>query len=236
MKGLIVAAGESSRLYPRTLDKPKCLLEIDGEPIIERSLRLLAENGIDDVCVVVGYRDEMIREQLGDRVDYVANPFFEITNNMASMWMGMEEFDGDDFVYMHSDLVFEPSIMKDFLQGVEGAAAGLAVDFASNHAEAMKVRTREGDFVESSKEIPAADTAGEWIGLAYFDAAMAARLGRTIERQLLDGEHNWQNYDTSAFTELAGEGAKFTLPETDGRPWKEIDTEEDYDEARELFS
>ncbi len=236
MKGLIVAAGESSRLYPRTLEKPKCLLEVGGELIIERSLRLLEENGVDDVCVVVGYLDEMIRDQLKDRVSYVANPFYEITNNMASMWMGMEEFEDEGFVYMHSDLVFEAPIIEKFMEETEGEPSGLAVDFDSNHAEAMKVRTRGGQFVESSKEIPAADTAGEWIGLAYFNPKTANKLNRTIERQLLDGEHNWQNYDTSAFTELAGAGVQFALPATGGGAWKEIDTEEDYNEARELFS
>lgn len=38
---VIVAAGLSSRLYPLTSNKPKCLLTLNGETIIERNVKLL---------------------------------------------------------------------------------------------------------------------------------------------------------------------------------------------------
>ncbi len=51
MKAIIVAAGTGSRLNPITNGRPKCLLEVGGQTILERSLRVLRENNIDDIVV-----------------------------------------------------------------------------------------------------------------------------------------------------------------------------------------
>src|SRR3954468_18044205 len=45
MKGIVLAAGYATRLYPLTLDRPKPLLEVGGRPILERLLEQLAEIG-----------------------------------------------------------------------------------------------------------------------------------------------------------------------------------------------
>ena len=65
MIGVVPAAGEGTRLRPLTDDKPKGLVEGAGEPLLSRVFETLAESGVSELVVVVGYRGEAIRERFG---------------------------------------------------------------------------------------------------------------------------------------------------------------------------
>ena len=54
---LLLAAGTGSRLRPLTLDAPKCLTEVGGQPILGRLLENLRSQGIRRLVVVTGYLD-----------------------------------------------------------------------------------------------------------------------------------------------------------------------------------
>ena len=59
MNAVIMAAGTASRFAPLSYEKPKGLLEVKGEVLIERQIRQLKETGINDITVVVGYKQEL---------------------------------------------------------------------------------------------------------------------------------------------------------------------------------
>jgi NDP-sugar pyrophosphorylase family protein len=65
--GVIPAAGRGIRAYPHTEFLPKCLLEVDGVPLLRRNLELMRDQlGIREVRIVIGHHGERIREYLGD--------------------------------------------------------------------------------------------------------------------------------------------------------------------------
>jgi glucose-1-phosphate thymidylyltransferase len=66
MKGVVLAAGEGTRLRPRTEEKPKPLVEVDGTPLLTYCFETLLDIGIEEAVVVVGYRREQIIERYGD--------------------------------------------------------------------------------------------------------------------------------------------------------------------------
>ena len=72
MIGVILAAGMAKRLRPLTDTKPKCLLEVGGKTLLERTVRAMQQAGIKEYVVVTGYRGEMIRSFQKQR-DYFAN-------------------------------------------------------------------------------------------------------------------------------------------------------------------
>lgn len=55
---IILAAGYGMRMVPADREIPKGLLEVYGEPLIERLIKQLQEAGISEICVVVGYKKE----------------------------------------------------------------------------------------------------------------------------------------------------------------------------------
>ncbi|SDR18910.1 nucleotidyltransferase family protein [Natronobacterium texcoconense] len=66
MHALVFAAGRGSRLRPYTDETPKPLLEVAGEPMLVRLLRSIADAGIEEITVVVGYGREAIVDRVGD--------------------------------------------------------------------------------------------------------------------------------------------------------------------------
>jgi choline kinase len=233
MQAVIVAAGRSSRLYPLTNETPKCLLEIAGISLIQRAINLLNVNGVRDIVVVVGFHHQKIRDALNQQVRFVFNPFFAQTNNMGSLWMAMASLKPGDFIYLHADVIFHERLMAKLVNRQAEGDIDLLVDFQSIDEEAMKVRVNHGRFIESSKEIPLEQAAGEWTGLARIAARGKQPLLAAMETILEQG--GFQEYDTAAFNRLIRQGVSFGLAATDGLPWCEIDTPADLAKARKMF-
>lgn len=85
---IIMAAGTSSRFAPLSYEKPKALIDVKGEVLIERQIRQLKEAGISDIYIVVGYKAEMfmyLEDKLG--VHVVKNPDYLIRNNHSSIYV-----------------------------------------------------------------------------------------------------------------------------------------------------
>ena len=81
---IIMAAGVSSRFAPLSYEKPKALITVNGEVLIERQIRQLREVGINEIVVVVGHKKEQfyyLKEKFG--VIIVENPEYNTRNNNA---------------------------------------------------------------------------------------------------------------------------------------------------------
>ncbi len=83
---IIMAAGLSSRFAPISYERPKGVLKVRGEVLIERQIRQLKEAGIRDITVVVGYKKEeffYLEDKLG--VSIVVNDEYASRNNNSSL-------------------------------------------------------------------------------------------------------------------------------------------------------
>ena len=105
MNAIILAAGMGMRLRPLTNDKPKCLVPVNGVPMVERQIQFLHEAGITDITLVSGYKAEKLdylKEKYG--VDIIFNDKFDVCNNIYSMYLARNKFkntfaiDGDTFL------------------------------------------------------------------------------------------------------------------------------------------
>lgn len=233
-KAVIVAAGLSSRLYPLTVDKPKCLLKINNEPIISRNIKLLKKMGIKEVIIVTGYLNKKIEDEVGDAATFIYNPFYKYCNNMGSLYLAKHAVENEPFIYLHGDVVITETLIKRFLEDAKNNSAQmhLAVDFKETDEEAMKVKVnKELMLIESSKEIDQLESAGEWIGLAVIQNSKMVY--EYIEEVLVQEKLNV--YDTYAFSNIARDGEKIQCYSIHGENWMEIDFLEDYDEAQRMF-
>jgi len=76
LKGLVLAAGEGSRLRPFTFSRPKHLIPLLGKPMIQYAIDDLVNSGVKDIGVVVGYFKDLIKDALGEgsndyRLNYI---------------------------------------------------------------------------------------------------------------------------------------------------------------------
>lgn len=84
---IIMAAGTSSRFAPLSYERPKALIEVRGEILLERQIRQLREAGIPEIVVVTGYKAEQLQYLAGRfGVRLVHNPDYLSRNNNASIW------------------------------------------------------------------------------------------------------------------------------------------------------
>src|SRR5688572_14473966 len=94
-QAVILAAGRGSRLAPLTDDRPKCLLEVAGRPLIDALVDSAAGAGIREVLVVVGYRADAVRRHFASAtsaipVVLIDNPGYMAANNAVSLWTARE--------------------------------------------------------------------------------------------------------------------------------------------------
>ena len=116
---LLLAAGSGNRLQPLTDSIPKCLIEINGRPILDRLIDNLCDNGFKRLVIVVGYMHHCIRrfvnEYAGDlTIEFITNPLYQTTNNIYSLWLARNKIQ-ELFLLVESDLVFESSQLEGLL-------------------------------------------------------------------------------------------------------------------------
>lgn len=107
-----MAAGTASRFVPLSAERPKGLLEVKGEVLIERQIRQLREAGVEDITIVVGYKAEMftyLRDKYG--VTLVLNEDYARYNNSSSMIRVLDKL-GDTYVCC-SDNYFSENVFID---------------------------------------------------------------------------------------------------------------------------
>ncbi|MCD4677068.1 MAG: phosphocholine cytidylyltransferase family protein [Desulfobacula sp.] len=120
-KALILVAGLGSRLDPLTQMLPKCMVEVNGTPILINTLNHLAANGFKQVVIVTGYMDFLITSQIGNQfknmeIIYIKNEIFYKTNNMYSLWLAKEYLIDDNGVLLiEGDLFFEEAVLTRLL-------------------------------------------------------------------------------------------------------------------------
>lgn len=93
MNAIILAAGMGIRLRPLTNEIPKCLVKVNGTPMIERQIQYLHESGITDITLISGYKAEKL-DYLKEKynVSIVFNEKYDICNNIYSMYKVLDKF------------------------------------------------------------------------------------------------------------------------------------------------
>jgi L-glutamine-phosphate cytidylyltransferase len=84
LKAIILAAGEGTRLRPYTLDRPKCLVEVDGQSLLERLLAVLATEFIHPIVLIGGYLIEMLKRP---GIELRINPRYAETNMVWTLFL-----------------------------------------------------------------------------------------------------------------------------------------------------
>lgn len=239
MQAVLLAAGQATRLRPLTDDRPKCLLEIGGETILTRAVRILVERGCDSLVVVDGYRGDMIRAVLGDRfrrlaVRYVRNHDFTTTNNAWSLLLADFE-PARGMLLLDSDIVFAPAVIDRLLADPAPNRLGLRTR-GELGAEEMKVRLGPNGLVaDLSKEIPAAEAAGESVGIEIFAPDFAAELYKILRARRNAGRLRDEYYE-AAFVATIAAGQELAAVDLGDLPCREIDTPADLAAARREFA
>lgn len=172
---VILAAGLSSRFAPISYEKPKGLLKVRGDVLIERQIRQLQEAGIADITVVVGYKKEhffYLEREYG--VTIVVNEEYASRNNNSSLMKVRHEL-GNTFVCSSDDYFlenpFEPYVYKAYYASV----------FVEGPTKEWCIHAGTGDRIESVT-VGGRDSQ-VMLGHVYFDRAFSQAFVRILEAE-----------------------------------------------------
>jgi len=251
MKAIIIAAGACTRLRPLTDDLPKCMLKINGKPILQHALELFRNNGINDISVIRGYKTEKINYP---HITYFENTDYANNNILHSLMVARPKIHeaiqaGEDVIITYSDILFEDSILKSLLISEEPISAIVDFEWQAyyNGRTDHTIEEAENVIIDSNsrmlkigKHIFTEDTPnemqGEFIGLWKFTSKGAKIFLNHFDRldSYLKKTDSYQNvnewrksYITDIFQEMIDKGERIHSVMIK-KKWKEFDTVQDF--------
>lgn len=238
MRAIILAAGQGTRLRPLTDDKPKCMVELAGKPLLHHQVNALRGVGINDIVLVGGYRSDQLQ---ADGTQLVLNPDYATTNMVGTLFCAEHLMThDDDLLIAYGDIVYEQKVLRSLLDCDAPVALSIdrewqrlwesRMDDPLSDAETLKLedenRIRElGKKPDSLEEIQ-----GQYIGLIKVRSDFVAVL-RDFYHQLnrsahYDGKDFDNMFMTSFIQALIDAGHEVRAAFTDNG-WIEVDTVED---------
>ncbi len=228
MKGVILAAGDGTRLHPLTLQYPKPLIPVLGRPLLDYTIDAFVSAGVRDLILVVGYKAEQICEWVGNggrygaRVTCVLNPDYEL-ENATSLYAARDAVGDSPFILTMADHMISRDILRRLLER-GGGRDTLCVDSHARSAPQLNDATRV--WVDSSGLIRnigkglarwnAVDTGAFFLTPAVFAAISDLRRSGNSNPNLSD-----------SVTRLIERGAGVRGCDVSGAWWTDVDTLED---------
>lgn len=233
MKSVILAAGQGKRLGEATDQYPKCLLEIEGETLLERMISALHRKNVTPITIVCGYSKDMIMQEVAGKfpgvgIQFVINEQFH-RGNALSVWLAREKIDGE-FVLMDADVLFHEIILDRLVSSFHQNCFLLDRDFETGD-EPVKVAVKNGRVIDFARRIQKHyDFMGESVGFFRFSAQAAKTFKHHISEYIQRGDLD-ADYEPALQSMLSEE--HFGYEDITGLPWIEIDFPEDIEKARE---
>jgi len=240
LKAVILAAGVGSRIQPLTNDCPKSLLEVAGQPILERMICNCLNCGISEFILVLGYLNDRIRDFVATTfpkidVTYIVNKKYTETNTGYSLMLAAKAAGGTGFIKFDADVVFDTKILRRLISSPFEVA--LCIDRAIQlDAEEVKVIVDdEFRVLRASKDVNPKEALGESIGIEKINGDTAEKLFAELT-QMMAQDHHHQAYYEAAYERLMAKDFVFHAVDVTGLNWTEIDTHDDFVSANEMFA
>jgi len=206
VRGIVLAASQGSALGALTADRPKCMVDVRGKPLLVQLLDTLRQSGVRDLAVVRGFAKEAIGPSTvpSEGLTLLDNDRFDSTGEVASLLHAADRLNGETIV-VYGDVLFRRYIL-DALMGVEADIA-VAVDGLRQRAEGQPGTQNRNprDLVRADKpfsaldldeapvtlqaigDIALAESTGEWIGLMRLSPRGAGWLREELALMQADG-------------------------------------------------
>jgi len=159
MKGVVLAAGKGTRLYPVTKVVPKPLLPIANRMTLEYAFDQLKGCGIQDVCIVVGDNEPQVREALGDGSTFGLHLSYakqvEPQGLAHAVGFAQSFVDGDDFVLYLGDAIYDRPLEPHVRRFQESGCANLNLVKPVDDPRRFGVANVDGERIVKLVEKPA---------------------------------------------------------------------------------
>ena len=233
---LLLAAGTGSRLFPLTKSSPKCLTLVNEKSILERLVNNLKKQGFKRLVIVTGYKKECIMDFLGNKsgdltIEYIHSPLYRSTNNIYSLWMARNMMN-EPFVLFESDLVLNTSLLDEMVFPDKMAVAEMR-PWLEGTTVSVNTKNQITQFQEGTTDTYS-DIRYKTVKIYSFSLPSWHAIVKRLNQYISDGNINC--YYETVFSEMIDDKSlMFESVSFDHKPWYEIDTIHDLEEAEKLF-
>lgn len=243
MQAIILAAGMGKRLKELTEDNTKCMVRVNGVPLIDRTLGQLENRSLNRIVVVVGYCGDKLIEHIDSLglktpVEYVRNDIYNKTNNIYSLWLAHNQLCEDDTLLLESDLIFEGSVL-DLL--IDDPRPNLAlVDKYESWMDGTCVKTCDEGFILdfiSGKNFNFSDTEEYYktVNIYKFSRDFSIHQYVPFLKAYCEALGNNEYYEQVLKVIAMLDRSMIQTKKLTGQKWYEIDDAQDLDIAQSLF-
>ena len=208
LKAIILAAGEGVRLRPYTLDRPKCLVEVDGQSLLDRQLAVLGAEAIRPIVLIGGYRVEMLERH---SIEVRVNPRYAETNMVWTLFCAEDDLEGD-VLLCYGDIVYSQEILRALLESKADIAVAIDLDWETywrarnedplDDAETLKLGP-DGQILEiGQKPTSLSEIEGQYMGLMKFSAKGAQLLRKAFHDAKSQGSLRGKPIEKAYMTDL----------------------------------
>ena len=197
---IIMAAGMSTRFVPLSLERPKGLLEVKGEVLIERQIKQLQAAGIEQIVIVLGYKKEAFfyLEDKFDGIRIIINPEYNTKNNTHTLYLA-QNYIRNSYI-CSSDDYFESNPFEQYVY--QSYYAAVHVEEKTN--EWYMIPDAKGNIARVRKS----GGAGEiMLGHVYWDRAFSAAM-----MGLINADYDVGDYDGALWEQVLADNVKKLPP------------------------
>ncbi|MBW2294491.1 MAG: nucleotidyltransferase [Deltaproteobacteria bacterium] len=204
--------------------------------MLEVQLHALAKCGITDVSIMIGFRADQVEQRLAERpipgltVRTCYNPFYAMSDNLATVWLARPEMT-EDFVLLNGDTLFEVDLLEKVLSGPKVPITVTINEKAAYDEDDMKVRIdSDRRLTEIGKTLDVNNVDAESIGMLVFRGTGVEILIDALDRAIRTSE-GLKNWYLKVIGNIAQEHPVETASIT-GHWWGEVDCAEDLEFVR----
>lgn len=226
-----MVAGKGSRLQPLTLKHPKSMFKLDkNTTLIKRMVNLIRKFDTEaDIVVVTGHMHKSIEEELNG-VTFVYNPFYEVTNSIASLWFAKDHLNEDNIVLIDGDIVMSENLMRDIVcQPVDKPT--VLLDSSIKTDGDYNVEVSGNRVLVMSKNLET--YYGEYAGLTKLDKKSAQLMKHEIEAMVDEGYYD-QWYENALVQLIFKDDFQLYYKDICDYEWTEVDCVSDLIRAKNI--
>lgn len=224
MKYIFMVAGKGTRLHPLTLKHPKSMYKLDeNTTLLQRMVQLIKKYDKDaDIVIVTGHMHRAIEEQV-QGVKFVYNPFYEVTNSIASLWFAQEELDADNVVLIDGDIVMSDELVREVMCKPVDKPLVL-VDSSIKTDGDYNVEVSGDQVLVMSKEL--SNYYGEYAGVTKLDHDSALKMREEMDEMIEEGFYD-QWYENALVQMIFKNDFKLYYTDISNYEWTEVDSVND---------
>jgi choline kinase len=227
---IVLAAGVGRRLHPLTLSCPKCLFNLSEDySILQRMIDKIKKYDSEArIVTVIGFMNEMIKDKITG-TEFVYNPFFEVTNSVASLWF-VKDYLNDEVTIINGDIVMDSQLVQEVLvKSFEYPLVLLDSSVKSNGD--YNVQVQDDNVLVMSKELN--QYYGEYAGVSKIDKGTIQLFKAEIEKMISDGYYD-QWYENVLVQLIFNSNLRLKYKDIKDYEWTEVDCVDDLLKAKSI--